>query len=90
MKPEYDFELNKIISEIKKNKAKLVGLQFPEGLKDRAVEIANAVEKETKTKTVTFIDPIYGACDLREQDAEKLGLDMIVHFGHTEIFKRRG
>ncbi len=84
-KQEYEFEINRIIGEIKREKAKFVGLQFPDGLKKFAVEIANEIEKKTRAKTVIFIDPVYGACDTKKNDAEMLGLDMIVHFGHTEF-----
>jgi 2-(3-amino-3-carboxypropyl)histidine synthase len=82
---EYDFEIEKIVQEIKKKKAKRVGLQFPEGLKTYAVELAEKIEKETSAKTVIFVDPVYGACDTKEIEAQLLCLDMIVHFGHTNL-----
>jgi len=37
----YDFEIENIIGKIKKGNFKLVGLQFPEGLKGLAVKIKN-------------------------------------------------
>ena len=84
--PEYDFELPKIIERIKEEKAKTVGLQFPEGLKQHAVEIAREIEAKTKAKTIIFIGPTYGACDLvKEEDAKKLELDLLIHFGHSEF-----
>lgn len=85
-KQEYGFEINRIIREIRKNNAKFVGLQFPDGLKKYAVEIADEIEKKTGAKTVIFTDPVYGACDTKENDAKTLGLDMIIHFGHTKFF----
>ena len=84
-KPEYDFEIEKVVKEIKKKNAKRVGMQFPEGLKTYAVEIAESIEKETGTHAVIFIDPVYGACDTKEKDAQLLGLDMVVHYGHTDL-----
>ncbi len=81
----YDFEISRLVNEITKKKAKLVGLQFPEGLKQSAVEIASEIEEKTNAKTVIFIGPTYGACDLKEDAAEKLKLDMLIHFGHTEF-----
>ena len=83
--PDYDFEIKRIIREIKKTRADLIGLQFPDGLKKHAVYVAEQVEDETGAKTVTFIDPVYGACDTKEKEAEMLGLDLVVHFGHTEM-----
>lgn len=83
----YDFEMKRILREIKKNKAKFIGLQFPEGLKAHAVYIAREIEEKTNAKTVIFIDSIYGACDTKKKEAKMLGLDLIFHFGHTK-FKR--
>jgi len=84
----YDLELDKVIEEIKKTKPKIVGLTFPEGLKDQAVEVAEKIETETGATTITFTDPTYGACDLKDEQAEKLGVDLLVHFGHTKFEKK--
>ncbi len=81
--PEYDFEIDRIVEDVKKNNARLVGLQFPEGLKKNAVWIAREIEEKTAAATIIFIDPTYGACDTKDQDAQVLGVDLIVHFGHT-------
>jgi 2-(3-amino-3-carboxypropyl)histidine synthase len=80
---DYDFEMKKVLEEIKKNKAEFIGLQFPEGLKKYAVDIAREIEEETDARTVIFIDPVYGACDTKEKDAVRLNLDLVIHFGHT-------
>ncbi len=84
---EYDFELEKIVSEIKKSKAKRVGLQFPEGLKQHALKIAQEVEKKTGALAIIFVDPTYGACDTKDEQCKKLGIDLLIHFGHTEFMK---
>ena len=84
---DYNFEIERVLKEIKKNKAKFVGLQFPEGLKEHAVDIAGEIEEKTGAKTVIFIDPTYGACDTKEKEAKMLGIDLIFHFGHTELKK---
>jgi len=78
----YDFELDRIVNEIKKSKAKLVGLQFPEGLKTQAIDIARKVEKSAGCTVVIFADPCYGACDTKELEAKKLGVDIVIQFGH--------
>ena len=41
LQENYDLELNKVISEIKKTKAKLVLLQFPDGLKQYATAVGD-------------------------------------------------
>jgi len=85
---DFDLELMRVIEEVKDSGAKLVGLQFPEGLKDRALEVAELIEKESGARTVTFVDASYGACDLATSDAEKLGVDLLIHFGHTKFEKK--
>jgi 2-(3-amino-3-carboxypropyl)histidine synthase len=84
---DYDFEVERIVKEVEEVGAHRVGLQFPEGLKDRALDIAGELEEKTGCETVILSDSTYGACDLKTSQAEKLGLDLVVHFGHTE-FKR--
>jgi 2-(3-amino-3-carboxypropyl)histidine synthase len=78
---EYDFEIERILNEIKNCGAKLVGLQFPEGLKKNALAIASEIEENTGAKVIILIDPCYGACDLKEIP----GMDLLIHFGHTDF-----
>ena len=84
MSLKYDLELDRVVSAVVASQAKVVGLQFPEGLKEFAVEAALDLESRTGAKVVVFVDPTYGACDLKKDQAVELGLDLLVHFGHTE------
>lgn len=70
--------------EIIQRKAKRVLLQLPEGLKIHAPYLANIV-KETGSLAFISADPCYGACDLAIHEAENLGVDLIIHFGHSGI-----
>ena len=79
----YDFEVDGIIKRVRGSKARRVGLQFPEGLKEHAIEVARRIEDETSAKVIVFADQTYGACDLKESQSGKLGIDLLVHFGHT-------
>jgi 2-(3-amino-3-carboxypropyl)histidine synthase len=81
----YDFEIERIVSQVRKSGAKRVGLQFPEGLKDSAIDIARRIEGETKAKVIVMADPTYGACDVKRGTSEKLGVGLLVHFGHTRF-----
>jgi 2-(3-amino-3-carboxypropyl)histidine synthase len=85
---EYDFETRRVIKEAKKAKARTIGLQFPEGLKQHAVEIAEELEKETGATCIIFTDPTYGACDTKDEQAGKLGIDLLVHYGHTGLKRK--
>lgn len=79
----YDLELEKIVRTIRQNKAKLVLLQFPEGLKPYSTVISEEIKKKTKTEILIWLGDCYGACDV-PLETEKLGVDLIVQFGHSE------
>lgn len=80
----YDFRLDEVIQRIKEMDAKAVGLQFPEGLKIHAVNVAEKIENETDAVVIISGDPCYGACDVSDTHMEGL-VDLIVHFGHIEF-----
>ncbi len=82
----FDFEEERIKQEIAKLDAKRVLLQMPEGLKPDAPKIAKIVEK-TGALAIISADPCYGACDIAVSEAEGLGVDLIVHFGHAKMVK---
>jgi len=83
---KYDLELERIISEIKKEKAKLVLLQFPDGLKPWATSVVDFLETRTSARFLIWFGSCYGACDI-PIGLEKLKpkIDLIVQFGHNEI-----
>jgi len=80
----YNLELDRVIKSIKKEKAKLVLLQFPDGLKNIATEVSREIEHETGAKTMIWMGSCFGACDLPQPERmEKLGVDLIIQWGHT-------
>ena len=83
----YDFELERVVKEVLESNASVVGLQFPEGLKEHALEIARQIEAKTNATAIIMADPTYGACDIKSSAAQKLGVDLLVHFGHTRFEK---
>lgn len=83
LEKEYELEISKIIKEINKEKAKLVLLQFPEGLKPYSTVIADEIEEKTKTDILIWLGDCFGACDV-PLEVEKIGVDLIVQFGHSE------
>ncbi len=80
---EFDLEFEKAIEEVKKAKAKLVCIQLPEGLKPKAKEITDAIEKSTKADVLIWTGSCFGACDI-PQNLEKLGVDLLIQWGHSE------
>jgi 2-(3-amino-3-carboxypropyl)histidine synthase len=83
---QFDFEEERVKQEILKLGAKRVLIQFPEGLKPEAPRIAKTIEK-LGVLAITSADPCYGACDLATADAENLGADLIIHYGHSKLVK---
>jgi 2-(3-amino-3-carboxypropyl)histidine synthase len=61
-------------------------LQVPEGLKTKAVELAAKLEKEGN-EIIISAEPCYGACDLKVDEAKRLGCQKIVHYGHTRFIE---
>jgi 2-(3-amino-3-carboxypropyl)histidine synthase len=82
----FDLEEERIKQEIVKRGAKRVLLQLPEGLKPRGPILAKIIEK-TDALPIISADPCYGACDLTTDEAKRLGVDLILHFGHAKLVK---
>ncbi len=59
-------------------------LQFPEGLKQKALEHAKKLEREGNEVFISA-SPTFGACDLALDEAKNLKADKLVHFGHAEF-----
>ncbi|MFH2020992.1 MAG: diphthamide synthesis protein [archaeon] len=78
----YDLETSKIIEKIKDEGAKLVCLQFPDGLKPKAAFVQKEIESKTDAKVIIWGGSCYGSCDL-PIEVKRLGVDLLVHFGHA-------
>jgi len=61
-------------------------LQFPEGLKTKALEEASKYEKEGHEVFISA-SPCWGACDLAIDEAKKIGADKLIHYGHAQFHK---
>lgn len=84
---KYDLELDKIINQIKKQKAKLVLLQFAEGLKPYATTISDYLDEEFKGKVefLIWLETCFGACDIPiGLEKIKPKIDLIIQFGHNK------
>jgi 2-(3-amino-3-carboxypropyl)histidine synthase len=83
---KYDLELEKVVDNIKKSRAKLVVLQFPDGLKPYSLSVVDYLEKKTKAEFIIWMDSCFGACDtpvgLESLDPKP---DLLVQFGHNEL-----
>ena len=61
-------------------------IQFPEGLKQKALEYAQSLEKEGNEVFISA-SPNFGACDLALDEARNLKVDKLIHYGHAEFNK---
>jgi 2-(3-amino-3-carboxypropyl)histidine synthase len=86
LEERYELELDRVVSEIKKQKPSKVLLQFPDGLKPYATQIQEKIKKElgnkNKTDILIYMDTCFGACDI-PLESSSLGVDLIVQFGHS-------
>lgn len=78
-----NLELDKAIAKIKQENAKLICVQLPDGLKPRADDIKHELESKTDAKVIFWAGSCFGACDI-PLGLEKLGIDLIVQFGHSD------
>ncbi|MBS3143352.1 diphthamide synthesis protein [Candidatus Woesearchaeota archaeon] len=81
---KYDLDLNKVAERIKKEKAKLVCIQLADGLKPKAVEIQEYLEKNTNARIIIWMGSCWGACDV-PVEIERLNVDLLVQFGHNDF-----
>ena len=79
----YEIEIERIVKTIKKEKAKKVLLQFPDGMKPYSSVICDEITGKTKTECFIWLGSCFGACDL-PLEVERLGVDLIIQFGHSE------
>ena len=86
---KYDLELDKVVKNIKKSKAKFVLLQFPDGLKPYATIVVDYLEEKTNAEFLIWIESCFGACDT-PTGLEKIKpkIDLIIQFGHNETLPR--
>jgi 2-(3-amino-3-carboxypropyl)histidine synthase len=81
----WDYELDRIVDAVAERDAEKVGLQFPEGLKRRAPNVADDLRDLLPDDVRVMISgqPCYGACDLDTYLMRRT--DVFVHFGHSPM-----
>jgi len=83
---EYNLELEKVIEEIKSNKAKQVLIQLPDGLKPQAKDIVEFIEKNTDSEVFIWLGECFGGCDL-PLGVNFLKIDLTFQFGHNKFYR---
>ncbi|KAL1502381.1 hypothetical protein ABEB36_007528 [Hypothenemus hampei] len=79
----YNFEVPKTIWRIRELKAKMVALQMPEGLLLFATTLADIIKDFTGVDAIIMGDVTYGACCIDDLTAKALGVELLIHYGHS-------
>lgn len=87
----YTFELEKSVQRTVALKATHVALQMPEGLLLYATVIADALKRLVAATSQAQLDisvsilgdVTYGACCVGDLDAQALGAQLLIHYGHS-------
>jgi len=79
----YDLQMEDAIAQVRKENAKRILVQLPDGLKPHADEIQRILMQEFPELEIVFwADSCYGACDA-PLHVRHLGFDMLLAFGHA-------
>jgi 2-(3-amino-3-carboxypropyl)histidine synthase len=79
----YDLETQHVADEINRRDAARALVQLPDGLRPQALTLAKELETLTDAEILLSGDSCYGACDLATRQAEALGADLLIHYGHS-------
>ena len=83
-----NFEKETLVRELKERNPKKVLVQLAEGIKQNAPEISDWIEKSLPGVECIFSgETCWGACSVAVQEAQALGVDLIVHFGHAQFIE---
>ena len=79
-----NFEKEKLVEELKKLNPRKVLVQLPEGLKQNALEISKEIEN-LGIEAIFSGETCWGGCAVATQEAQALGANLIIHFGHAKF-----
>jgi 2-(3-amino-3-carboxypropyl)histidine synthase len=77
---EYNLELDKAVEMIKKEKAKNVVIQLPDGLKPKAGEMSDFLKEKTGAEVFIWAGSCFGACDTPLLPEK---YDLLIQWGHS-------
>ena len=80
----YDFEPERVKRFLERHRAKRAAIQLPAGLREYLAEILPVYE-ESGVETLILGDNCYGGCDVADVLARRLGCDVLVHYGHSDM-----
>jgi len=86
----YEMEKERAAEEIRRLDAKRVLVQLPDGLRPRGLTLARELRERTGAQVILSGDSCYGACDLALAQADAVGADLIIHYGHSPMLRETG
>lgn len=81
----YEIPYKEIIESIQSKQIKKVAIQLPEGIKRYGRHIIKRLDNEVDKELILSGYPCYGACDVKDTELDKIGVDKIIHLGHFSI-----
>ncbi|MFQ5553252.1 MAG: diphthamide synthesis protein, partial [Thermoplasmata archaeon] len=73
-------DLGPALEAIRERDCKTVGIQYPDGLRLRALAMAEDLEREAGVTAMVSAQPTFGACDV-----PRMPVDLIVQVGHAPM-----
>ncbi len=73
-------EMDSALEEIRARGCALVGLQYPDGMRLQAIEIAEELEMRAGVTAMVSAEPTFGACDV-----PRMPVDLIIQVGHAPM-----
>jgi len=86
----YDLETERAAGEIRRLDAGRVLVQLPDGLRPGGLTLARELRELTGSEVILSGDSCYGACDLALTQADAVGADLIIHYGHSPMLQTPG
>lgn len=85
--PNYSFEVHRTVWRLRRCAARHIGLQLPEGLQMWAMALADIFRRFVPSVEAATIlgDVTFGACCIDDLASQALGMDFLVHYGHSCI-----
>ncbi len=73
-------ELDAALREIKDRGCRSIGLQYPDGMRLQAIEIAEELERRGGVIAMVSAEPTFGACDV-----PRMPVDLTIQIGHAPM-----
>jgi 2-(3-amino-3-carboxypropyl)histidine synthase len=80
----YNFEHKRVTRFLKKHKVMRAAVQLPTGLRPHLPEV-KATFEGAGAEAIILGDSCYGACDIADVEAKRLGCDALVQYGHSDM-----